>query len=217
MHDLQINMTFSSVFFSITLIHLLAAISPGPDFVIVSRNTLTCGRRAGKFCGLGICCGLSVHLTYSIAGLSGLIMASERLSRTITLLGGGYLLYLGMQGMTAARKGDSGQERQTETVSPKSDKSLWIEGFLCNLLNPKASLYCISIFSIVLSPQITMVYSIFLGLWIMIIQMVWYIVLVYILTIPLLNACFLRAHFYIDKILSAVLVAMGFIFLFKYF
>lgn len=55
----------------LTLVHTLAAASPGPDFVFVTQQTLTHGRRVGLLCSLGIALGLSVHLLYSAFGLAG--------------------------------------------------------------------------------------------------------------------------------------------------
>ena len=46
----------------ITSIHLLAAAAPGPDFVLVTQQTLSNGKRAGLLCSLGIAAGLSIHI-----------------------------------------------------------------------------------------------------------------------------------------------------------
>ena len=56
-------MEFWHGFLLITGIHLLAAISPGPDFIFVSQQTLSRGRKAGMICALGVALGLGIHIT----------------------------------------------------------------------------------------------------------------------------------------------------------
>lgn len=55
-------MVFWYGFWLITGIHLLAAISPGPDFIFVSQQTLSRGRTAGVICALGVSLGVGVHI-----------------------------------------------------------------------------------------------------------------------------------------------------------
>ena len=97
-------MEFWHGFLLITSVHLLAAASPGPDFVLVSQQTLAKGRRTGLICSLGITLGLSVHIIYSVLGLATVIAHSQPLLTAIKWLGGGYLIYLGWQGIQAKPK-----------------------------------------------------------------------------------------------------------------
>ncbi len=83
----------------ITSIHLLAAATPGPDFVLVSQQTLSNGKRGGLLCSLGIALGLSIHILYSSLGLAAIIANSSSALWAIKLLGGGYLIYLGIGGL----------------------------------------------------------------------------------------------------------------------
>ena len=97
-------MEFWHGFLLITSVHLLAAASPGPDFVLVSQQTLAKGRRTGLICSLGITLGLAVHIIYSVLGLATLIAHSQPLLTAIKWLGGSYLIYLGWQGIQAKAK-----------------------------------------------------------------------------------------------------------------
>ena len=83
----------------ITGVHLLAVASPGPDFVLVTQQTLTQGRRVGLLTCLGIALGLGVHVIYSVLGLATVIAHSAWLLTAIKWLGGAYLIYLGWQGI----------------------------------------------------------------------------------------------------------------------
>jgi len=90
-------MTFWHGFAVLTVVHLLAAASPGPDFAYVTRQSLVNGRRAGLLASLGIALGLSVHIVYSAAGLAAVVAHSAGWMTALKLVGGAYLLWLGMQ------------------------------------------------------------------------------------------------------------------------
>ena len=85
-------MEFWHGFLLITSVHLLAAASPGPDFVLVSQQTLAKGRRTGLICSFGITLGLAVHIIYSVLGLATVIAHSQPLLTAIKWLGGSYLI-----------------------------------------------------------------------------------------------------------------------------
>jgi len=112
-------------------IHLLAAASPGPDFLFATRHTLRYGRANGLWCSLGITLGLSVHLLYSLLGLAALIATSEGIMSAIRYLGGGYLIYLGIKGVRA-RSVNFGHGVAESASKPKPWKSVAL-GFGCNL------------------------------------------------------------------------------------
>ena len=57
-------------FSAVALIHLLAVASPGPDFAIVVRESVTHGRRAGVFSAIGVGCGIFIHVAYSLLGIN---------------------------------------------------------------------------------------------------------------------------------------------------
>ena len=48
--------------------YLFAVISPGPDFAMVSRNSLLLSRRTGVLTAIGIAAGVCVHVTYTLLG-----------------------------------------------------------------------------------------------------------------------------------------------------
>jgi arginine exporter protein ArgO len=96
----------------ITAVHLLAAASPGPDFVLVSQQSLVHGKKAGILCSIGIALGLSVHIVYSAFGLAAIIASSSTALWAIKLLGGGYLIYLGIKGLRARASATEGAPQE---------------------------------------------------------------------------------------------------------
>ncbi|MFI8553779.1 LysE family translocator [Psychrobacter sp. NPDC077938] len=243
-------MEFWHGFLLITSVHLLAAASPGPDFVLVSQQTLAKGRRTGLICSLGITLGLAVHIIYSVLGLATVIAHSQPLLTTIKLLGGGYLIYLGWQGIQAKPKkpadldtahlsekthalekadpqvGSSAHFSQdsltsqttsatketTIEKSPSNGESTFAtlrRGFLCNVFNPKAPVYFVAIFTLVLSPDIPLWQLAIYGVWMMVLQMAWFSTVVMLLSIPAVHRRFQRFEHWIDRVLGTAMIVLG--------
>ncbi len=191
----------------LTVVHTLAAASPGPDFVFVSQQTLANGKRTGLLCSLGIALGLSVHIAYSAFGLAAIVAHSSGLLWWVKVLGGSYLIYLGAKGLKAkASAGHGGQGIQS---SPKSPLKIIGAGFLCNALNPKAPIYFLSLFTLVLAPDMPLYQIAVFGLWIMLIQLGWFSFVVMVLSIPSVNSKFQRAGHWIDRMLGGAMILLG--------
>lgn len=191
----------------ITSVHLLAAASPGPDFVLVSQQTLSNGKRAGLLCSLGIALGLSVHILYSAFGLAAVIANSASAIWVIKLLGGSYLIYLGVSGLRA-------RARNTETivtdgVDGQSDLKTIGLGFLCNALNPKAPIYFISLFTIVLSENTPAQHLLIYGLWMMVLQFAWFSFLTILLSRPMVMDRFQALGHWIDRVAGGAMLLLG--------
>lgn len=120
----------------------LLSMSPGVDTLLVIRNTARGGVRDGVLTSLAICCGLFVHATISALGISLILLQSAWAFSALKLAGAGYLVWLGINGLLAARRGhglplgsvQGGQEAV----------SIWRpmrEGLLSNVLNPKTVVF----------------------------------------------------------------------------
>ncbi len=199
----------------ITPVHLLAAASPGPDFVMVTQQTLLHGKRTGLWCSLGITLGLGVHIVYSIFGLAATIAHSLPLLQAIRLAGGAYLLYLGWQGLRAKSTPIHAGGTSTPAASPVpalSSPTAWqslTKGFLCNLLNPKAPLYFVSLFTVVISPDLPQAQLALYGLWMMALQLAWFAMVALVLSQPRLQTAFKRYALWIDRVCGAAMAALG--------
>ncbi|MEV0748581.1 LysE family translocator [Streptomyces sp. NPDC050273] len=122
---------------------------PGADFTVVVRNALA-SRTAGVATALGVAGGLLVHTALAVAGLAAVLVAVPVLFRIIQLLGGAYVLYLGLGALYAARRG-AGQdavpgpdEADGGRAGMGAGRALR-QGFLTNALNPKAPVLFLSL------------------------------------------------------------------------
>lgn len=191
----------------LTVVHTLAAASPGPDFVFVSQQTLAHGRRTGLLCSLGIALGLSVHIGYSAFGLAAVVAHSSGLLWWVKLLGGSYLIYLGTKGLRS--RPSAGQPVLGAEKAAASPLKTVGAGFLCNALNPKAPIYFLSLFTLVLSPDMPLFQIAIFGGWIMLIQLCWFSFVVLVLSIPSVNSRFQRAGHWIDRMLGGAMILLG--------
>ena len=193
----------------ITSIHLLAAASPGPDFVLVSQQTLAHGKKTGFMISIGIALGLSVHIMYSALGLATVIANSTSALWFIKIIGGCYLICLGVQGLRAKAANTVNTSMVEKVVSARSSFSAIVKGFLCNALNPKAPIYFVALFTVVLSPNLPALHLVIYGIWMMILQLFWFSTVVVLLSRPSVNERFQRLGHWIDRVLGAAMILMG--------
>lgn len=199
-------MDFWQGFAILTVVHLLAAASPGPDFAYVTRQSLVHGRRAGLLASLGIALGLSIHIVYSAAGLAAVIAHSAHWMTVIKILGGAYLLFLGIQGLRSRASGDMPTSVQPMSASPLRQVA---GGFLCNALNPKAPIYFLALFTVVLSPDLPWPTLVLYGAWIMVLQWLWFSLLAMLFAHRLVRDRLLAVRHWIDRAFGIAMIALG--------
>jgi threonine/homoserine/homoserine lactone efflux protein len=164
-------------------------------------------------CSIGIALGLSIHIIYSALGLAAIIANSSITLWVIKILGGTYLIYLGIQGIrskacTEVTKGTTEKIAPNMPIKRSSFKNIGI-GFLCNALNPKAPIYFVALFTVVLSPDLPFLHLVIYGLWMMAIQLAWFSSVVLLLSRPKINEKFQRLGHWIDRILGGAMIFIG--------
>lgn len=202
-------MDFWQGFAVITGVHLLAAASPGPDFAYVTRQSLVKGRRAGLLASAGIALGLGIHIVYSAAGLAAVIAHSAHWMTAIKLAGGAYLLYLGITGLRSRPSPGADGALMGETDPPRSAGRQVLGGFLCNALNPKAPIYFLALFTVVLSPALPALTLIVYGLWIMLLQWLWFSLVALVFAHHRVRDRVMRVRHWIDRLFGAAMIALG--------
>lgn len=140
--DLQAIGTF-------TLMILLLTIMPGPNGALLLKTVPQNGRRAGILNLAGIVSAFSVHGAFSILGLSALILNTSHAFFTVKLLGAFYLSYLGIMSLWQAFFTKDSSVKTKEKTNKNvilQNQRFFLEGFLTNLLNPKASMFYLAVF-----------------------------------------------------------------------
>src|SRR4249919_3904821 len=120
----------------VVTITALCMITPGPDMLLVMRNTLVRDRQYGALTALGVLTGNLIHIGYCVVGIAVLVSQSRVLYEVLRIAGAIYLIYLGIQDL---RNASRGEVNRLSTTAPSG--SAYREGFVNNLLNPKGSLF----------------------------------------------------------------------------
>ena len=125
---------------------ILGATSPGPSLAVVLRNTMIGGRARGLACAVGHGIGFGF---YAISVVFGLVIIMENHPNVFTLMqivGGLFLLYLGIEMMRAEEK---------EIILSEGKREGFIEGFFIAFLNPKIAVFMLAVLSSVLDPSMS--------------------------------------------------------------
>ena len=201
-------MTFWHGFWIITGVHFLACMSPGPDFVLVSQQALSRGRAAGMLTALGIALGFGIHIIYSVLGLVTLVAQSAPLLTAVKIVGGLYLLYIGYKGLRAKAAGGTVEIRKDHMADEPTWKTIW-RGVLCNVLNSKAVVYMLSLFTVVLSPDTPMWQMGVYGVWMVLMLFIWFSLVALMLSTPAVSKRFQRFGHWIDRFCGGALALLG--------
>jgi threonine/homoserine/homoserine lactone efflux protein len=125
---------------SIAGVVLLGAVSPGPDFFVLTRRTAVSGRVAGLTCAAGMATGIFLWVTAVGDGVITLLTASPFVFTVVKSAGAAYLVFLGLRAWLSAYRGSAARTPETAAAPPPSPRS-FREGLLCNLLNPKVGVF----------------------------------------------------------------------------
>ncbi len=192
-------------FISLAILGILIVISPGADFVLVLKNSINFGRRAGILTAVGISLAIGVHISYSMFGITYLISQNELAFQTIRYLGAGYLVYLGLKGILSKEQVSNEAE-----ATQKKGQRYFVQGFFCNVLNPKTMLFFLSIFSQLITNNSTgNVFALGYGVYMMALHMAWFTLVAILFTSPLLQDWLNKFKQQLNQVCGAGLVLFG--------
>jgi RhtB (resistance to homoserine/threonine) family protein len=197
-----------AIFGTIAVISLLAAMSPGPDFIVVTKNSMRGSRSIGLYTALGVGLGILSHVTYSLVGIGFIISQSIIVFTIIKYLGAIYLFYLAYQLLSTKKKGGDDSVEAGPSLQLTKWKAIK-EGFFTNSLNPKVTLFFLGIFTQVIDPGTSLFIQGLLGLEVAVIAGIWFCTLSLIITHETVAKVFRKAHYYLMKVMGGVLVLLG--------
>ncbi|MCA1931596.1 LysE family translocator [Rheinheimera sp.] len=203
-------MEFWPEFLLIASVHLVAVASPGPDFAIVLRYAVRYGRNVALAASLGIGMAIFLHVCYSLLGLGLLIKTTPWLFTLFSLLSATYLAYIGFQAIRSSASDSAAPEvaTDTESESPSLLKA-FSSGFVTNGLNPKATLFFLTLFAAIISPVTPFSYKVIYGLYMAFATAAWFALLSVILTHEKIRTFLLLKGYWFDRLMGAVLLALA--------
>lgn len=200
-------MEYIPVILTVAFVHLLAVISPGPDFIMITRNSLIYSRRTGFYTAVGLGLGILVHVTYSLVGIGLLIAKSIILFNMIKFLGAAYLIYIGYKSLTS-RSSNMHIQNQGHRAEISRLAAVKI-GFITNVTNPKATLFFLSLFTLVINPDTPLLVKLFMGAEMSIVTVLWFMLVAFLISHHLIKDRLNKVQNYAERFIGAVLIALG--------
>lgn len=202
-------MSFWPEFLLVASVHFVAVASPGPDFAIILRYAVRHGVKVALAASVGIGLGILVHVAYSLLGIGLLLKTTPWLFQLFSLLAAAYLGYIGVM---ALRSAPAAEPTAEATVAATTHISLWQSfrtGLLTNGLNPKATLFFLALFAVIISPQTPTSFKIIYGLYMAVATAAWFSLLSFLLTREKVTAFLLNYGYWFDRIMGLVLLALA--------
>ena len=194
-------------FLTVALVHLLAVASPGPDFAIVLRESVSNGRHAGIWTALGVGSGILLHVGYCLLGIGLIVSQSIVLFNLLKWLAAAYLIYIGIRALQARPADPASAE--LEPLATRSPRAAFVRGFVTNGLNPKATLFFLSLFTLVISPQTPLLVQVGYGLYLALATALWFCAVALLFSQARVRRGFVRLGHWFDRLMGAVLVGLG--------
>lgn len=190
---------------AVAVITVLAVISPGPDFAMVTRNSYAYGRGSGLIAAFGIACGVQVHVCYTVLGIALVITHSPVLFMAVKVLGAGYLIWMGWASLTSTQ---SLQPGQASGARPSAGKAFAM-GFLTNALNPKAMLFVVATYSQVVQVGNSLATQFAYGLFMSFSHWVWFSLVAVFFSAEALRQRLLARQRLVDRVIGTALIGLG--------
>ena len=196
-------------FLAFASVHLLALISPGPDFAIVLKSSLAHTRKKALLVALGIAAGVIFHVSYAILGLD-FIQQRAYLTVLLRYIGSIYLIYIGIKSLGARPEKitiDSHNiSKENKILTPGQAFKL---GFLTNILNIKASFFTLSIFSAMLKPETNIITKFFYGGFIVVTVFLWFALVATLFTSGPVQKRFFNSKHWLERLCGVALLSFG--------
>ncbi|HHL0958813.1 TPA: LysE family translocator [Serratia marcescens] len=185
----------------------LGMLSPGPDFFLVIKNAARYPRLAAMMTAFGVICGVATHMSYCVAGLAVVITTTPWLFNLLKYAGAVYLVWIGIQALLS--RGGGKMNVSNLPQQRVSLKSAFLQGYLCNLLNPKATLFFLAVFTQVLQIDSGLGEKLWYAGIILGLSVIWWPLLVFLIQSGPVRRGLEKTQKIVDKLLGGMLIALG--------
>ncbi|MFQ3277809.1 MAG: threonine/homoserine/homoserine lactone efflux protein [Colwellia sp.] len=209
-------------FLLIAMVHFFAVASPGPDFALILKQSIRYNRRIAVYTSFGIAAGIIVHVTYSLVGIGLLIASDERLFTALKYIAASYFCYIAWYCLRAQKPDEPNvapnkvtnetanqMTKDGSTINTPSAKKAFLNGFLINALNVKATLFFVSLFSVVIAPETLLSIKIAYGVYLVAATGAWFCFLSFILTQERVRFVLQRKGYILDRVMGIILLLLA--------
>ncbi len=196
-----------SVLWTLAIVNLLGAMSPGPDFFIVSQTSAAKGRLSGLLVGAGVATGVAFWSLCSLLGLKVLFDQFSWIQPIIACCGGLYLLWIGVSMLRGAFK-SRGSEMKAE-VRAGTYWADYARGLFTNLSNPKCLVFFASIFTVFIPPEMGLSTTIAAFLITVLEAFFWFALVTTFFSMQRIRRAYLRVSHWVDGMAGLLFVGFG--------
>ena len=201
---------YMEAFLTIALVHGVASITPGPDFVLVLRNSLSYSKRSGIFTAIGSASGIVFHGTYTLLGIGILVHQSTLVFNGVRVLGALYLMYIGWRSIqNPSNPGDSLEVKHVVVAKDLTRFQAWRMGFLSDALNPMVIVMFITIFSSVMTGDTPAYIQVMFVGEATLISLAWFCFVAFCFSYRKVQNIFKELGPWLDRTAGAVLILLG--------
>ena len=191
-------------FMTVVFLHMFAVMSPGPDFFLITRQSLRHGRNVTIWTSFGIGSGILFHSILAITGIVILITSNELYLSILKYICSGYLLHLGVSSVVRTSSFEYGSINSGKW----SNTNGFMVGLITNVTNIKALLFFITLFGVVLNTDNTESLILY-GLYMALATFIWFSFIGYIFTSQVFKSRFIKFFGYFEKGLGLILVIIA--------
>jgi RhtB (resistance to homoserine/threonine) family protein len=177
---------------------------------MVLRQSITFGRRPAIWTSIGIGTGIFLHVAYSLLGIGLLVRSSVLAFNILKWLGAIYLAWIGQKALRARPFVNGAATAEVALAQPvPGRRAAYATGFLTNALNPKATLFFVSLFSVVINPRTPVIVQSAYGVWMALVTMGWFTLVSLFFSQDRVRAAFLRCGHWFERAMGVILLALG--------
>jgi len=185
----------------------IGAISPGPSFIMVARTAIGSSRGEGLAAAVGMGLAGTILSIAALAGLNSLLLAMPSLYLVLKVVGGLYLVYIGVR-IWAGAKAPFAMAAPAQLSHSTLRRSLLL-GFTTNVSNPKASIIYASVFAAFLPPAPSLAFNVAVVVLVTAVEIGWYTIVAVTLSAERPRSAYLRYKATVDRVAGGVMMALG--------
>lgn len=191
------------ILLQLSLMHILMAMIPGPNTVVVTYFSARHSRSAGLKAVAGIVLGSAIWVVLSMLGVGVLLLEAGIAYRVLRLAGAAYLIYVGVRMLVAGMKPASG------AAPAQGGRSPLLAGLLTTLSNPKSAVFWTSVFVLVVPAHAPLWFYGAVVLLIVAQSALWYAIVALALSTAFARGHYLRFAAWLDRIAGVVMIGLG--------
>ena len=200
-------MAFLSDWLTVFAVATVVIVTPGPDFALTLRSSLVHSKRAGIYTAIGVGVGNTVHATYCLIGIGAVIAQSIVFFSLLKWVGAGYLIYLGIKSLNAKKV--TSYARSEGAVKDLTRPAAFRIGLFGNLLNPKATLFFLALFTQIVRPGTPLAVQAVYGFTVAALSLIWFALVATAISKRSIRTRILSVSHWLERITGVALILLG--------